>query len=76
VLDAYVDCVSEAHGVWDVAGGVLVCREAGATVVDAWGRDLVPLDWSARRTPVAAATAKLAAELVARRSAFGDHPPS
>jgi myo-inositol-1(or 4)-monophosphatase len=75
VLDGYVDCSAGpagagAHGVWDYAGGLLVCREAGAVVVDALGRDLLVLDHAARRTPVAAATPALAAELtaLARRS--------
>lgn len=70
-LDAYVDCSPDAHGVWDYLGALLVCREAGATVVDALGRDLVVLEHSARRTPVAGATAELCDALVsARASAF------
>jgi myo-inositol-1(or 4)-monophosphatase len=58
-LDAYVDCISGAHGSWDYLGGLLVCQEAGAVVADAFGRDLVVLDVSARRTPLAAATPAL-----------------
>jgi fructose-1,6-bisphosphatase/inositol monophosphatase family enzyme len=70
VLDAYVDCVAEAHGVWDYLAGALVCREAGAHVVDLHGRDLAVLDHAARRTPVAAGTPALLAALVtARRGA-------
>ena len=53
-LDGYVDCSTDAHGAWDYLGGLLVCREAGAHVADARGRDLVVLEHSARRTPVAA----------------------
>ncbi|MEE3276076.1 MAG: inositol monophosphatase family protein [Actinomycetota bacterium] len=53
-LDAYVDCVTDAHGVWDYLGALLVCREAGVIVEDAKGRDLCVLDRSVRRTPVAA----------------------
>lgn len=68
-LDAYVDCSPDAHGVWDYAGALLICREAGATVVDALGRDLVALDHAARRTPVAGATAELCDALVAARAA-------
>ena len=49
----------DAHGVWDYLGGMLICEEAGAVVVDASGRDLVVLDHAARRTPVAAATPEL-----------------
>lgn len=67
-LDAYVDCSPDAHGVWDFAGALLVCREAGAPVVDALGRDLVVLDHAARRTPIAAATSALCDALVAARA--------
>jgi fructose-1,6-bisphosphatase/inositol monophosphatase family enzyme len=68
-LDAYIDCSPSAHGPWDYLGGMLVCQEAGAPVVDAQGRDLVVLDHAARRTPVAAATPELlAAAVEARRS--------
>lgn len=69
VLDGYVDCAVEAHGVWDYLGGLLVCREAGAPVVDALGRELVVLDRDARRTPVAAATPALLDGLLAARHA-------
>lgn len=71
VLDGYVDCVSDAHGVWDYAGGALVCAEAGAAVVDAWGRDLFELHHGTRRTPVAAATPELLDALVASRRGLG-----
>ena len=64
VLDGYVDCVTEAHGVWDHAASTLICREAGASIADLWSRDLVPLDHAARRTPVAAATPELLAALL------------
>ena len=70
VLDGYVDCSPDAHGPWDYLGGVLVCREAGAVVTDAFDRELVVLDHAARRTPVAAATAALHAELVTARRSF------
>lgn len=69
VFDAYVDCDTEAHGVWDYLASTLICEEAGASVVDAMGRDLVVLDRSARRTPVAAATPALREALVAARLA-------
>jgi len=67
-LDAYVDCTVDSHGPWDYLGGMLVCREAGALVADATGRDLVargPLD---RRTPIAAASGPLLAALAAARA--------
>lgn len=73
-LDGYVDCSTDAHGAWDYLGGLLVCREAGAQVVDARGRDLVVLDHAARRTPVAAATPALLDELVSRRQWDGSGP--
>lgn len=63
-LDAYVDAFSSAHGPWDYLGGLLVCSEVGAPVVDAEGRDLVVLDHAARRTPVAAATPALLEHLL------------
>jgi len=73
VLDAYVDCSRDAHGVWDYLGGLLVCQEAGAVVVDAFARDLVLRDPGEKRTPVAAATAPLLEELVeARRASAKD----
>ena len=70
VLDGYVDCSWNAHGPWDYLGGMLVCVEAGASVVDADGRDLVVLDHTDRRTPVAASTPELLAELIAARASF------
>jgi fructose-1,6-bisphosphatase/inositol monophosphatase family enzyme len=69
-LDGYVDCVVGPHGgPWDYLGGVLVCREAGAVVADAAGRDLVVRQADATRSPVAAATPELLAELQAARAA-------
>jgi fructose-1,6-bisphosphatase/inositol monophosphatase family enzyme len=69
-LDGFVDCSVDAHGVWDYAASVLICAEVGVQVVDAWGRDLVVLDPSARRTPVAGATPALLDSLVAARRGF------
>ena len=70
-LDAYVDWSQNAHGPWDYLGGMLVCLEAGAVVVDALGRDLVTRGPSDRRIPVAAATPELLAEVVAARAGVG-----
>jgi len=70
VLDGYIDCSWNAHGGWDYLGGLLVCTEAGASVVDADGRDLVVLDHADRRTPLAGGTPELLAELVEARSTF------
>ncbi len=67
MLDGFIDCARDAHGVWDYLGGLLVCREVGIEVVDAFGRDLVLRDHDMRRTPVAAATPELLTELVGAR---------
>lgn len=64
-FDGYLDC--DEHGVWDYAGALLVCREAGISVVDAFGRDLLPLRHVERRTPIAAASADTLDRLVALR---------
>jgi fructose-1,6-bisphosphatase/inositol monophosphatase family enzyme len=79
VLDGYVDCSPSAHGSWDYAAGLLVCREAGIEVVDAFDRALVDseaLRHGARRTPVAGATPALTAALVdaRRRLRWPDDP--
>jgi myo-inositol-1(or 4)-monophosphatase len=67
-LDGYIDCSVDAHGPWDYLGGMLVCLEAGARVVDAHGRDLLMRGHGDRRTPVAGATAALLDELVEARN--------
>lgn len=69
-LDGYVDCVVDAHGVWDYAAAALVCSEAGVPLTDLHGRPLIELDPSIRRTPVAAATDELLTELLRARRAF------
>ena len=66
-FDGFVDMSSDAHGVWDYVGALLVVQEAGGVMVDAHGRDLVVLDHAARRTPVAATGRALLDELVAHR---------
>ena len=74
VLDGYVDCIVDAHGVWDYAGGALICAEAGAHVIDVWDRELYTLAHEVRRTPVAAASAELLATLVSARQAMSEEP--
>jgi fructose-1,6-bisphosphatase/inositol monophosphatase family enzyme len=69
-LDAYAHCVADESAEWDYLGGLLVCSEAGATVVDVHGRDMAPLDWAARRTPVAAGSDALLDEMLAARRKF------
>jgi myo-inositol-1(or 4)-monophosphatase len=68
VLDAFVDLVPDALGAWDYTGALLVCEEAGAVVADARGRELVVRTHHERRTPVAAASEGLLAELLAYRA--------
>jgi fructose-1,6-bisphosphatase/inositol monophosphatase family enzyme len=72
-LDGWIDWDRDAHGPWDYLAAMLICAEAGATIVDAFDRPLVAVDPEARRTPVAAGTAQQADELVAGRRAAG--PP-
>ena len=65
-VDAFIDMSPSAHGVWDYAAGMLICKEAGVEVRDALGRDLAVLDHSARRTPVAAPPELLSSALAVR----------
>jgi len=55
-LDAYL---SSWVSPWDYLGGMLVCREAGASVVEAHGDELVVTGTDTRRQLVAAATPEL-----------------
>ncbi len=61
-LDGLVDG-GAWHAPWDYLGGLLVCREAGAEVIDVAGRELVVLDADVRRQILAAATPALLEEL-------------
>lgn len=58
-LDGFLDATDSAHCPWDYLGALLVCREAGALVVDAHDRELVVAEESARRQLVAAGTPEL-----------------
>jgi myo-inositol-1(or 4)-monophosphatase len=62
-LDGYLDGHPDQHAPWDYLGALLVCREAGALVVDAEGRDLVAPDPGVRRQLVAAGTKELLVDL-------------
>lgn len=66
-VDGSIDCTDSALGPWDYLGAALVLSEVGAQLEDVQGRELVVLDHSARRTPVAAGTAELFSELMAAR---------
>lgn len=71
ILDGYVDCTDSGHAPWDYLGGLLICREAGALVLDAEDRELVTAQHAARRTPIAAATPTLLVELLDARRGPG-----
>lgn len=63
LLDAF-SVAGQAHlAPWDYLGALLVCTEAGASVADLQDRPLVTTEFTARRAPVAAATAGLLSEL-------------
>jgi fructose-1,6-bisphosphatase/inositol monophosphatase family enzyme len=61
-LDGYVDG-GAWHAPWDYLGGLLVCREAGATVIDVDAQELVTPAMSARRQLLGAGTPELLASL-------------
>jgi myo-inositol-1(or 4)-monophosphatase len=63
VLDGYAVIGGSQLGSWDYLGGMLICTEAGAVVGESQDRDLVTLEHSDRRTPIAAGTAALLEEL-------------
>ena len=63
VLDGYAVVGGSQLGSWDYLGGMLICREAGAMVAESQGRELITLEHTDRRTPVAAATPSLLDEL-------------
>jgi fructose-1,6-bisphosphatase/inositol monophosphatase family enzyme len=62
-IDAYLDAHAGQHAPWDYLGGLLVCRESGATVVDVDGRELALADPAVRRQLVAAGTPVLLSAL-------------
>ena len=66
-LDGFLDCAGHSLAPWDYLGALLVCKEAGAFVEDAYGRDLVVREHGPRRTPIAGATAELLVELIEGR---------
>ena len=68
VLDGYAVTGSSRLGSWDYLGAMLVLREAGASLDDRDGAELVTLDHADRRRPVAAATPELLDEFSAALS--------
>jgi fructose-1,6-bisphosphatase/inositol monophosphatase family enzyme len=69
-FDGFVD-VDGAHGVWDYLGAALICSEAGASVLDAHGRDLLTFDPAERRAPIVASTPELMEHLLAMTARWG-----
>lgn len=63
-VDAYLNSVPNSHGSWDYLAGMLIVSEAGGTVVDLEGRDLVAMNHTDRRTVVAACSDSLSTEVV------------
>jgi myo-inositol-1(or 4)-monophosphatase len=58
-LDGYLDGTVDQHAPWDYLGGMLVCLEAGAPVVDVHGRALAVADGTVRRQLIAAGTSEV-----------------
>lgn len=71
-VDAFAVCGGSHLAPWDYLGGLLVCREAGATVAGLGTGELVALQPGARRGLVAAATGGLADAVLA---ALGHRAP-
>ena len=71
--DAFIDCAPDSLAPWDYLGGLLICQEAGASVAEPYGRELVVRS-GARRTVVAAATRPLLDSVAAARRSFGEVP--
>ncbi len=63
VLDGYAAVGGSQLGSWDYLGGMLICTEAGAVITESQGRELVTLEHTDRRTPVAASSPALLEEL-------------
>jgi myo-inositol-1(or 4)-monophosphatase len=61
-IDGYIDG-GAWHAPWDYLGGLLMCRESGASVVDVDGQELVTPALSARRQLLGAGTAELLGSL-------------
>ena len=61
-IDGYIDG-GAWHAPWDYLGGLMICREAGAVVIDVGDNDLLTAAASARRQLLGAATPELLAML-------------
>ncbi len=58
-LDGYIDFSLGGLGSWDYLGAQLVCQEVGVEAIDSGGRELVTLEHTARRAPIAGPPALL-----------------
>lgn len=65
-LDGYADLSAASLASWDILAGVLICQEAGATVICQDGTDYISTDLEIRKRIVAAGTLELARELQSR----------
>ncbi|TAN26337.1 MAG: inositol monophosphatase [Actinomycetota bacterium] len=68
-LDGYIDLSKASLASWDVLGGLLICRESGATVLCQDGSDYAIADLKVRKRIVVAGTQELARGL--HRKAWG-----
>ncbi len=68
-FDGFVDPM-KAHAPWDYLAAMLICREAGASVVDLGGESLESIDPAVRRGPVAASTPELLDQLLVMASGW------
>ena len=64
-LDAFVNLDLDGHGAWDYLGAMLIVEEAGGSVGEMTGRELVTLGHADRREIVAASSPELRGEIVA-----------
>lgn len=62
-LDAYIDLSVASLASWDILGGVLICREAGAHVLERDAEHYQLTDLEERKAVVAAGTLELAQSL-------------
>lgn len=66
-VDGFVDASPRGLAPWDYLGGLLVCREAGAVVLEAYNREMVLRQPGERRSLLAAGTPELAEALLVER---------
>lgn len=64
-FDGSIDFDDDKIGVWDYLAGVTILSEAGGVTADALGRDMMTLEHTERRRPVAGASQALLDELLA-----------